>query len=40
LYTETAIGTGLTAAQEVQSLLATERQCSPPIRLAPAVPLN
>jgi oxygen-dependent protoporphyrinogen oxidase len=29
LYTETAIGTGLTAAQEVQSLLATERQCAP-----------
>jgi oxygen-dependent protoporphyrinogen oxidase len=26
LYTETAIATGLTAAQEVQSLLATERQ--------------
>ena len=26
LYTESAIGTGLTAAQEVQSLLATDRQ--------------
>ncbi len=40
LYTETAIGTGLTAAQEVQSLLATERQCSPATPLAPALPLN
>jgi protoporphyrinogen/coproporphyrinogen III oxidase len=26
LYTETAIATGLSAAQEAQSLLATERQ--------------
>ncbi|MFC9356201.1 protoporphyrinogen/coproporphyrinogen oxidase [Rhodococcus sp. NPDC057014] len=32
LYTESAIGTGLTAAQEVQSLLATDRQ-SPAHRL-------
>ena len=40
LYTETAIGTGLTAAQEVQSLLSTERQCSPATPLAPALPLN
>jgi oxygen-dependent protoporphyrinogen oxidase len=29
LYTETAIGTGLAAAQEVQSLLATDRQTAP-----------
>src|SRR5262249_8963581 len=35
LYTETAIGTGLTAAQEVQSLLATPRQRSPPPPLRP-----
>jgi protoporphyrinogen/coproporphyrinogen III oxidase len=39
LYTETAIGTGLAAAQEVQSLLATERQRA---ALLPAsvLPLN
>ena len=29
LYTETAIGTGLAAAREVQSLLATDRQTAP-----------
>ena len=40
LYTETAIGTGLTAAQEVQSLLATERQCLPTTALTPVLPLN
>lgn len=40
LYTETAIGTGLTAAQQVQSLLATEHQCCPTGALAPVLPLN
>ena len=29
LYTETAIGTGLAAAQEVQSVLAADRQAMP-----------
>jgi oxygen-dependent protoporphyrinogen oxidase len=35
LYTETAIQTGLSAAQEAQSLLATDRQATPH-GLAPA----
>lgn len=35
LYTETAIGTGLTAAQEAQSLLATERQIAARRALSP-----
>lgn len=39
LYTETAIGTGLAAAQEAQSLLASERQRSA-VTPMPVLPLN
>jgi oxygen-dependent protoporphyrinogen oxidase len=39
LYTETAIGTGLSAAQEAQSLLASERQRAA-VLPTPVLPLN
>ena len=40
LYTETAIATGLSAAQEAQSLLATERQSVTHSALPPVLPLK
>jgi oxygen-dependent protoporphyrinogen oxidase len=39
-YTDTAISTGLTAAQEAQSLLATERQSVARLASPPVVPLK